>query len=146
MVYITRFVGECLRLLDGCPTAAEGRQQLASLALSPVALPGERGFPLDGLLESANSRAEADMLRGWLQQCRSECCLRLLGLYYTQKGATSSLWKDVSRKSRKFMCIFGTYTQPIEEEAPYKRNQSSSRSVEVEQTPEQVKAEKEKSR
>jgi hypothetical protein len=56
------------------------------------------------------------------------------------------MWKDVSRKSRKFMCIFGTYTQPIEEEAPYKRNQSSSRSVEVEQTPEQAKAEKEKSR
>ena len=82
------------------------------------------------------------MLRGWLQQCRSECCLRLLGLFYTPKGAASSLWTGVARKSRKFFSVFGTYTAPIEEEAPYKRNQSSSRSVEVEQTPEQAKAEK----
>jgi hypothetical protein len=106
-VYITRFVGECLRALEGCPNAAEGRQQLATMALAVASLPGERGFPLDGLLETANSRSEADMLRGWLQQCRSTASLRLLGMYYTTKGSVSPLWRDVARKSRKFFCIFG---------------------------------------
>jgi hypothetical protein len=133
-VYITRFVGECLRGLESVPNAGAGRQVLAQLALTPPALPGERAFPLNGLLETANSRAEADLLRDWLRQCRSECCLRVLGLYYTPKGAVSPLWKAVAQRSRKFFCVFGTYSQPVEEEAPYRRNTSSSRSIEVDLT------------
>jgi hypothetical protein len=115
-VYLTHFVGSCLRVLEGCPLPTEGRIALQKLALEPVALPGERGFPLDGMLEVAESRASADLLRAWLAQARAEAGLRLLTLFYTPAGKQSPFWLDVARKSRKFFVVFGTYRQPVEEE------------------------------
>ena len=129
-MYLTHFIGSCLRVLEGCPLPTEGRIALQKLALEPVALPGERGFPLDGMLEVAESRGAADLLRAWLAQARAEAGLRLLTLFYTPAGKQSPFWLDVARKSRKFFVVFGTYRQPVEEEATYKRNLTSSRSVE----------------
>jgi len=134
-VYLTHFVGSCLRVLEGCPLPTEGRLALQKLALEPVALPGERGFPMDGMLEVAESRASADLLRAWLAQARAEAGLRLLMLFYTPAGKQSPFWLDVARKSRKFFVVFGTYRQQVEEEATYKRNLTSSRSVEYQETP-----------
>jgi hypothetical protein len=95
-----------------------------------VALPGERGFPLEGIFDAPQTRGAADLLRAWLAQARAETGLRLLTLFYTPAGSQSPFWLDVSRKSRKFFVVFETYRQPVEEESAYKRNQSSSRSIE----------------
>jgi len=101
------------------------------LALGPVALPCERGFPLEGLFSAPNSRSEADALRSWLSQVHAEVSLRLLQLYYTPRGTPSPLWQAVAAKSRKFFTVFGSYEARVEEEVAYKRNTTSSRSIEV---------------
>jgi hypothetical protein len=129
-VYLTRFLGACFRVLEGCFGPAEGRLALQKLALEPVSLPGERGFPLEGLFEKPETRGAADLLRAWLAQARAEAGLRLLTLFYTPSGKQSPFWLDVARKSRKFFVVFETYRQPVEEEAIYKRNTTSSRSTE----------------
>jgi len=140
LVYLTRFLGSCLRALEQCPSAGEGRVALGKVALEAVALPCERGFPLEGMFEPANCRSDADALRGWLQQARGEAALRCLSVFYTPQGLQSAYWLDVCRKSRKFFTVFGTFAQTVEEEAPYKRNVTSSRSIEVQMTPEQQAA------
>jgi actin related protein 2/3 complex subunit 3 len=127
---VTRFVGSCLKTLEGCPSPVEGRLALQKLALEPVALPGERGFPLEGIFEAPETRGAADLLRAWLAQARAEAGLRLLTLFYTPAGRQSAFWLEVARRSRKFFVVFETYRQPVEEEAAYKRNQTSSRSIE----------------
>jgi hypothetical protein len=139
-VYLTRFIGACFRVLEGCHGPSEGRLALQKLALEPVTLPGERGFPLEGLFEKPETRGAADLLRAWLAQARAEAGLRLLTLFYTPQGRQSPFWLDVARKSRKFFVVFETYRQPVEEEAMYKRNTTSSRSTEFELPAEPVAA------
>ena len=129
-MYLTRFLGTGFRILEGCPTPQEGRLALQRVALEPVALPGERGFPLDGIFEAPETRGAADLLRAWLAQARAEAGLRLLALFYTPAGAQSPFWLNVARTSRKFFVVFETFKQPVEEESAYKRNLTSSRSVE----------------
>ena len=133
-MYLTRFIGACLRTLESCPTPSEGRLALQKLALEPVALPGERNFPLEGIFESPETRGAADLLRAWLAQARAEVGLRLLALFYTPAGKQSPFWLDVAHKSRKFFVVFETFRQPVEEEAAYRRNVTSSRSVEYQLT------------
>jgi hypothetical protein len=77
-VYVTRFIGSCLKLLESCPTPAEGKLAVQRAALGPVALPCERGFALEGLFSAPNSRSEADALRGWLTQVHAEVAVRTL--------------------------------------------------------------------
>lgn len=132
LVYITRFIGECLRLLAGCPTPSEGKLAVQRLALAPVALPEERGFALDGILSAPETRSEADSVRAYLAQVQAEVSLRLLSMFYNARGTQSPLWLAVANKSRKFFTVFGSYSAPVEEEVAYKRNLTSSRSTDVE--------------
>ena len=130
-MYLTRFIGGCLKLLEACPTPAEGKLAVQRVALGPVILPCERGFALEGLFTAANSRSESDALRAWLAQAHAEVSLRLLQLFYTPRGGQNALWLSVAKRSRKFFTVYGTYTAPVEEEVVYKRNATASRSIEV---------------
>ena len=130
---MTRFIGECLKLLAGCPTPSEGKLAVQRLALSPVTLPEERGFALDGILSPPESRSEADSVRGYLAQVQSEVSLRLLSMFYNARGQPSPLWMAVATKSRKFFTVYGGgYGAQVEEEVVYRRNTTSSRSTDVE--------------
>jgi len=130
LVYLLRFLGSCFQALASVANAGEGSLVIKRLAFEPVALPGERGFPADGVMEVPESRAAADLCRSWLAQARAECGLRLLKVYFTDKGGVSAYWREVGARSTKFRTLFGTYSAPIEEEAAYKRNTTSSRSIE----------------
>jgi len=131
LIYLTRFCALCLQRLEACATPAEGKLAVQELALAPVTLPSSRGSPLESLFLASETRAEGDALSAWLSQAHSEASVRLLQLFYTPKGLPSALWKAVAHKSHKFMSVYGVQPAPVEEEVAYRRNLTSSRSIEV---------------
>jgi len=116
LVYLTLFVSACLRKLEACAGAAEGRKALFALAQEPFAIPGDPQWPLGGFFtppggkeeagacrapRAAGADARAELCRGYLRQAREEVGARLLPLAFAGGGGHNKLWMAFSR--RKFM-------------------------------------------
>jgi actin related protein 2/3 complex subunit 3 len=73
-----------------------------TLALEKFALPGDANFPLNAYFEKAKSASEADELRRYWTQLRSEVGARLVERVFDPKlspdGKPSKWWICFSRK------------------------------------------------
>ncbi|WOO85511.1 Actin-related protein 2/3 complex subunit 3 [Vanrija pseudolonga] len=87
LIYLILFISECLTKLAPTPGRpspgyTEAVKQLSTLAVDNFALPGEPGFPLNSMYHAPANRTEADALRSYLTQTRSELALRLADRLY----------------------------------------------------------------
>ena len=101
LVYLLLYIGDCLCRIKPETSLVEAQRTLANVSAQSFALPGEAGFPLNGMFPPAE---DAEALRNYLSGLRSETATRLLARLYPD-GATSSkpsiLW--ISYQKRKFM-------------------------------------------
>ncbi|KAI9009743.1 actin-related protein 2/3 complex subunit 3 [Gaertneriomyces semiglobifer] len=102
LIYLLLFIQECLGKLSKNPSLSEGQRTLTTHALQNFAIPGETGFPLNAMYEKPANRADADLLKQYLQQLRQECANRLITKIYD--GEHPSKWWMCFSK-RKFMNI-----------------------------------------
>lgn len=102
LIYLTLYVTECLKKLQRCSTKAAGSQEMYSLAISRFDIPGEAGFPLNGVYAKPSSPAEADTMRQYFLQLRHETGNRLVEkVFDTPDGKPSKWWTCFAKK--KFM-------------------------------------------
>ncbi|WP_411016703.1 hypothetical protein, partial [Salmonella sp. s51944] len=47
VIYITLYITECLKKLQRCSSAEQGRKEMHSLAISNFGIPGDATFPLN---------------------------------------------------------------------------------------------------
>ena len=128
LIYLTLYVTQCLKKLEGCATQVEALKALTAMAHEMFKLPGEPGFPLGSFFPSASSTQEAgvqlqgggvdegqaragterdrasraDLCRAYLKQLREELGRRLIGkVYATSDGGPSKFWIVFAK--RRFM-------------------------------------------
>ena len=53
LIYLTLYVTQCLKKLEGCATQVEALKALTAMAHEMFKLPGEPGFPLGSFFPSA---------------------------------------------------------------------------------------------
>ncbi len=99
LVYLLLYIGDCLGRLTPDMSLATAQQTLARI--NTFALPGEAGFPLNGMFPAARG-GEADALRSYLADLRAETRERLLGRVYARDANTPNKWWMTFQK-RKFM-------------------------------------------
>lgn len=96
LIYLILFISDCLNRI-GSPSAkgwstTEAVKQLTTLALENFALPGDAGFPLNSMFQAPKTRADADLLRQYLGQCRQEMAGRIVDTVYGPDGKPSKWW------------------------------------------------------
>ncbi len=104
LVYVTLYVGLCLKRLVNCPSREKAVQEMLSLSVDCFALPGEDGFPLNSLFHRQKSESDADELRRYLTQVRSEAGQRLVQRVFDPKmegedGKPGKWWICFARRS-----------------------------------------------
>ncbi|KAK4686854.1 actin related protein 2/3 complex, subunit 3, partial [Tremellales sp. Uapishka_1] len=87
LIYLILFISECLTKLapsagKPSPGYQEAIKQLSTLSVDAFSLPGDAAFPLNSLYHAPASRLDADALRSYLTQARSELALRLADRLY----------------------------------------------------------------
>eukprot|EP00090_Calanus_glacialis_P038199 TRINITY_DN66778_c0_g1_i1.p1 TRINITY_DN66778_c0_g1~~TRINITY_DN66778_c0_g1_i1.p1 ORF type:complete len:181 (-),score=51.64 TRINITY_DN66778_c0_g1_i1:176-718(-) len=99
LIYLTLYVTECLKKLQKCSTKNQGLQEMYSLAISRFDIPGEGGFPLNGVYLRPNSPEEADTMRQYFLQLRHETGQRLCEkVFETPDGKPSKWWTCFAKK------------------------------------------------
>jgi actin related protein 2/3 complex subunit 3 len=96
LIYLILFISDCLNRI-GSPSArgwstTEAVKQLTTLALENFALPGDAGFPLNSMFQAPKTRADADLLKQYLSQCRQEMATRIVDTVYGADGKPSKWW------------------------------------------------------
>ena len=82
-----------------CSNKAQGQQEMYSLAISRFDIPGEAGFPLNGVYAKPNGPEEADILRQYFLQLRHEMGSRLCDkVFETPDGRPSKWWTCFAKK------------------------------------------------
>lgn len=90
---------DCLRKLQKCSTKAQGHQEMYSLAISRFDIPGEAGFPLNGVYAKPRTPEEADLMRQYFLQLRHETGCRLCEkVFDTADGKPSKWWTCFAKK------------------------------------------------
>ncbi|KAK9895368.1 putative ARC18-subunit of the Arp2/3 complex [Cystobasidium minutum MCA 4210] len=105
LIYLILFISDCLSRI-GAPSArgwstTEAVKQLTTLALENFALPGDAGFPLNSMFAAPKTRADQDLLRQYLSQCRQEMAIRIVDTVYGPDGKPSKWWMAFTK--RRFM-------------------------------------------
>lgn len=105
LIYLILFISDCLNRI-GSPGAkgwstTEAVKQLTTLALENFSLPGDAGFPLNSMFQAPKTRADADLLRQYLSQCRQEMAGRIVDTVYGPDGKPSKWW--MAFQKRRFM-------------------------------------------
>ncbi|KAK2644886.1 hypothetical protein Ddye_020081 [Dipteronia dyeriana] len=103
LIYLTFYINVALKRLEGCRTLAEGTKAIINLGLEKVTVPGEPGFPFQGLFAVPQSQQEAELFRSYLKQIREETSGRLLSVAYRANGTPNKWWLAFAK--RKFMNI-----------------------------------------
>ncbi|CAB4064756.1 ARPC3 [Lepeophtheirus salmonis] len=81
---------------------AQGTQEMYSLAISRFNIPGEAGFPLNGVYAKPATTKEADSMRQYFLQLRQETGKRVVErVFDTPDGKPSKWWTFFAK--RKFM-------------------------------------------
>ncbi|XP_040569403.1 actin-related protein 2/3 complex subunit 3 [Lepeophtheirus salmonis] len=102
MIYLTLYITECLKRLQKCTDKAQGTQEMYSLAISRFNIPGEAGFPLNGVYAKPATTKEADSMRQYFLQLRQETGKRVVErVFDTPDGKPSKWWTFFAK--RKFM-------------------------------------------
>ncbi|CAH7666934.1 actin-related protein 2/3 complex subunit 3 [Phakopsora pachyrhizi] len=110
LIYLILFISDCLNRINQSVTKSanqavsknEIHKQLLSLSLDNFYLPGEPGFPMNGIYSAPKDKIEADLLRQYLTQIRQECSTRLIEkVFNTPDGKPSKWWMCFQK--RKFM-------------------------------------------
>ena len=113
LVYLLLYIGDCLGLLRPGMSLSEAQRAISNLSSRQFTIPGEAGFPLNGMFQLPN-RGEAEQLRSYLSTIRTETAARLLSRVYAQgsqngqggqngqDGQSPSKWWLAFHK-RKFM-------------------------------------------
>ena len=96
LIYLILYISDCLSRI-GSPQAknwnvGEATKQLITLALENFSLPGDAGFPMNGLFAPPASRTEADNLRAYLSQARQEMAPRFIEVVYAGDSKPSKYW------------------------------------------------------
>ncbi|VDO00658.1 unnamed protein product [Rodentolepis nana] len=103
LVYLVLYILECLKKLQRCSTKSQGSKELTSLSLARFDLPGEAGFPRElSNYYAKPSMAEANVMREYMTQLRTELGLRLLDKVYEDDRSQPSKWWLCFSK-RKFL-------------------------------------------
>ncbi|KAI9189648.1 subunit of the Arp2/3 complex [Blastocladiella emersonii ATCC 22665] len=102
LIYLILFTSECLGKLTPATTRDAANKLLYALAVGPFAIPGEGSFPLNALYAAPATRADADNMKAYLQQLRTELFTRLVDKLYAEDNAKPSKWWMAFAK-RKFM-------------------------------------------
>ncbi|KMZ70479.1 Actin-related protein 2/3 complex subunit 3 [Zostera marina] len=103
LIYLTMYINIALKRLEGCRTLAEGTKAIINLGLEDVPVPGEPGFPFEGLFSQAGSNREAELFRNYLKQIREETSGRLLSCAYRLNGTPNKWWLAFAK--RKFVNV-----------------------------------------
>ncbi|ODQ51008.1 arp2/3 complex subunit [Saitoella complicata NRRL Y-17804] len=102
LIYGILFISDCLQRLSSRtpPTQSEAVKSLNSLALEQFTIPGEPGFPMNGMFAPPAGRSEGELLKGYLGQFRQELGQRLILKVYEggEGGAPSKWWMAFSKK------------------------------------------------
>ncbi|EDV46456.2 uncharacterized protein Dere_GG18204 [Drosophila erecta] len=99
LIYITLYITECLKRLVHCTMKYQGQQELHRLATSSFDIPGDAGFPLNGIYTKPDN---PELMRQYFQQLRQETGIRLVEkVFDTKNGAPSKWWLSFAKK--KFM-------------------------------------------
>lgn len=102
LIYLTLYITDCLRKLQKCSGKAQGLQEMYSLAIARFNIPGEEGFPLNGVYAKPQTPDEADLMRQYFLQLRHETGGRLCEkVFDTVDGRPSKWWICFAKK--KFM-------------------------------------------
>ena len=59
LIYTILFIGECLSKLSRTTNASDALKTLTTLAVGNFSIPGDAGFPLNSLYQTASNRQEA---------------------------------------------------------------------------------------
>lgn len=103
LIYLTLYIQDCLRKLSKCTSKNQGLQEMYSLAISRFDIPGEAGFPLNGVYAKPKTPEEADTMRQYFLQLRHEMGIRLCDKVFEDPnaGRPSKWW--ICFMKRRFM-------------------------------------------
>ncbi|KJE93700.1 arp2/3 complex 21 kDa subunit [Capsaspora owczarzaki ATCC 30864] len=93
LIYLTLYITDCLQKLAKCPTKNDGLKAMNTMSLETFSLPGDKNgnFPLNGLYQLPEARADADTMRQYITQLRQEIGIRLCERVY-KNGPADKWW------------------------------------------------------
>merc|ERR1711953_974890 len=99
LIYLTLYITECLKKLQKCSSKSQGLQEMYSLAIARFDIPGDPGFPLNGMYQRPTSPETADLMRQYFLQLRHETGQRLCEkVFDTADGKPSKWWTCFAKK------------------------------------------------
>ena len=99
LIYLTLYITECLKKLQKCSSKAQGLQEMYSLAIARFDIPGDPGFPLNGMYQRPTNPETADLMRQYFLQLRHETGQRLCEkVFETADGKPSKWWTCFAKK------------------------------------------------
>ena len=101
LIYLTLYITQCLKKLEGGPPLADAQRVLFNLSLESFPIPGDSGFTLGTFFPAPANLKEADLCRSYLKQVREETGRRLLQTVYDEHGQPSKFWLVFAK--RRFM-------------------------------------------
>ncbi|XP_023333364.1 actin-related protein 2/3 complex subunit 3 isoform X2 [Eurytemora carolleeae] len=100
LIYLTLYITECLKKLQKCANKAQAQNEMYSLAIAKFDIPGEPGFPLNGVYMKPATGEEADIMRQYFLQLRHEIGLRLVEKVFENTDGKPSKWWTCFAKKR----------------------------------------------
>ena len=70
LIYLTLYITDCLKKLKPCASKSQGQQEMYSLAIARLDIPGDAGFPLNGVYAKPQTPEQADLMRQYFLQVR----------------------------------------------------------------------------
>jgi len=102
LIYLTLHAVQCLVKLEKIDDKPTALRELRALSKDkPFTIPGEPGFPLNGVFPAAANKSEGDLFKAYMKQAREELCVRLLDRVFAEGEVKSKWWQSFSK--RKFM-------------------------------------------
>ncbi|XP_014672323.1 PREDICTED: actin-related protein 2/3 complex subunit 3-like isoform X2 [Priapulus caudatus] len=77
LIYITLYITETLKKLQKCGSKNQALKEMHTLALQRFDIPGEAGFPLNGIFARPADRNEEETMRLYILQIRQETGVRV---------------------------------------------------------------------
>eukprot|EP01113_Clastostelium_recurvatum_P030802 TRINITY_DN377_c0_g1_i2.p1 TRINITY_DN377_c0_g1~~TRINITY_DN377_c0_g1_i2.p1 ORF type:complete len:191 (+),score=70.36 TRINITY_DN377_c0_g1_i2:54-575(+) len=101
LIYLTLYISKCLLKVAG-KSKAEADKLLFQQAIENFTLPGDKDFALGGLCTAPKTKPDAELLRQYLTQARTELNQRLLERVYARDPSKPGKWWMCFSK-RKFL-------------------------------------------
>ena len=111
LVMLTVFISECIIKAARTKSKDDGTKLLYGLGVEKnFAIPGEKGWYLGGHMPDPQTREEADLIRGYMRQCREEICGRIQDKLWNADGSANKWWMMFSK--RQFMGVSACVREP----------------------------------